>query len=511
MGIIRNRNWIIFAVCLSLISCKMKGDATVKNNHKVLRYGMKTTGWGSLFPPQHSSLFASIIMSHVYESLVGVDSTGGYGPSLAKAWDINKNHTLYTFMIDSEKKFSDGTPLTAKICKEAFLNALKIERKEKSKKALDLLYALKGFSKFDATGNIEGLIVKDDHTLQMQFEKSFRRAIELLSGIRYAIYLKREQKYIGTGPYIYSSITNNEIELILNPYYPSKPPIERVRITGDGLKEFNEGKADVVFSYPEDETEIDHTDHHIKTRKLSSLIHSHRTIIVNGMSESIFADKNLRKAIQYIIRDDVMKNNAKDVDSNFTPNAQFYTPLSPGYLDEKETEKIIVDGKKYIDELKIKSQNKPIRCFMRKDLHYNFCDVLEKIGIRTQKKFIDYSDMKKILFETHAADLVAGRVSYASGDPDGLYDIFGKNSILRSPLFSRPAIEDLLESGRTLIDPFLIDQHYKKISRVILEEVPVIHLGNEYIYLEYNANVVEPRERISAKRDYLNAMLFQWK
>lgn len=501
--------WCIGTICLGLLACNaMKGDKKMQNSDRVLKFGMKTTGWGPLFPPQHYSFFASIIMSHVYESLINVDDTGGYVPGLAKAWDVNENYTVYTLLIDTEKRFSNGTPLTAKICKDAFLHALKIEKKEKGKKALDLLYALKGYSKFDSTSDIEGVTVQSNNTLQLEFAKPFRRTIELLSGIRYAIYLNEDGKYLGTGPYIFKAISPDSVELHLNPFYSHKPSIERVLISGQGLKELNEGKVDVIFSYPEAET-ISGTNKKIK--KLSSLIYSHRTILVNGMSGSLLVDKNLRKAVQYIIRNDIVENYSKNKDSYFNPGAQFYPPLSPGHLTAQEEEAIISQGGKYIDVLRIKSQKKPVRCYLRQALNYDFCSVLEKIGIRTQKHSIEYADMKKILFETHEADLLAGRVSYASADPDGLYDLFGKNSMLRSPFFAKPDVENLLEEGRTLTDPKLIDKHYQKISRTILDEVPVIHLGNEYIYLEYNSDVIEPIESVVAKRDYINAMLFQWK
>lgn len=483
-----------------------------KNDNKVLTYGMGTNGWGPLNPAQQSSLYAALVISHVYDSLIGVDNTGNFMPNLAKTWDINDDCTIYTFIIDTERQFSDGTKITAQIYKDSLLYSLKLEAAAANKSALDVLYALKGFSKFSSTGDIEGLKAETDNVLKMYFERPFRRAIDQLSGTRYGAYIIKNGKYLGTGPYEFFKAEDGYVELILNPRYAFDVPIKRVNITSDGSKELYEGKIDVALINAASASP-DNKDVNIKYEQLSSLLAAHSVVILNGMPGRIFADGNLRKAAQYIIYNDFIK---KFSDGALTPHLtaeiQFYPILFPGHLEDNEVQQLFEKGKDFVESLKEHSKNKPFICFYRNDQKFNHCKSLSEEGVNVVMRTCDYSEMKNIIYKTYDADIISLGVSFASADPDGIYHFLGKNGAIWSPMSSRPKVEELIEEGRIITDKKIIDSHYKKVSRTILEEVPVIHLGQRNLGLEYNADIIEPAQNIMARRKALNnTTLFQWR
>lgn len=478
---------------------------------KCLIYGMGSGGWGPLYPAHQSSLYAAIIISHVFDSLVGVDNSGGFIPNLAKAWEINEDYTIYNFTIDTNRRFSDGTKLTAGLYKESLLHSLKLEAAATNKSALDVLYALKGFSDFKSSGNISGLEVNGDDRLIMSFKKPFRGAIAQLSGTRYGAYIKKSEEYLGTGPYVYSKIENNLVELSVNPYYPSPPAIKHIKITTDGVKELYNGTAHVVLApFYSDQTQ----SKKIKTAEeiLSSLLSTHWVIVVNGMENRIFSDKNLRKAAQYIVYNYIIEENSKLFKIPFfVSDIQFYPHLYPGRLDDSETKRLIDDGEKYIGLLKKASEKKPITCINRSSAAFDYCEAFNKYGINTVKQTSDFATTKKILYKTFEADLVSYGASYASADPDGLYHLLGKNGAIWTPLASREKVEKLAEEGRTLTDNSDINEHYKLLSMTIMEEIPVIHLGYQNLYLEYNSDLLKTTDKVTARRKALNVTLFQWR
>lgn len=486
-------------------------DRMRNNDERVLRFGLSSGGWGPLFPAQQSSLYAAIIISHVFDSLVGVDNTGGFIPNLAKTWDINKDFTIYTFVIDTERKFSDGTPLTAQIYRDSLLESLRLEAGATNQSALDVLYALKGYKDFSKTGNIAGLEVEGKNVLRMHFERPFRGAIGQLSGTRYGAYQKKNGVYLGTGPYVFDRTSDNSVDLSVNPHYPTSLAIKHIKITADGINALYSGKIDVAlapfYSKPHQDKNIN-----VGNEKLSSLLELHWVIVVNGMHSRIFADNNLRKAAQYLIYNYFITHysNASEIPF-FSSDIQFYPPLFPGRLSEGKAGAIIEEGKQFIEALRLASEEKPIVCLNRAIPSFDYCHIFEINKIKTKRLEGDFDHIKRTLYKTYDADLVSYSVSYAGADPDGIYHFLGHNGAIWTPLASRSRVESLIEEGRLLTDWNNIDDHYKKTSVAILEEVPVIHLGSQKLFLNYNPDILEPAEKVVAKCKALDVTLFKWR
>ncbi len=53
------------------------------------------------------------IKTQISEGLVSIDGRGNITPALAKSWNISDDNTKYTFTLDPEKKWQDGTPITS--------------------------------------------------------------------------------------------------------------------------------------------------------------------------------------------------------------------------------------------------------------------------------------------------------------------------------------------------------------------------------------------------------------
>jgi hypothetical protein len=69
-------------------------------------------------------------------------------------------------------------------------------------------------------------------------------------------------------------------------------------------------------------------------------------------------------------------------------------------------------------------------------------------------------------------------------------------------MLERENIPDLLESGRDIVDQSRLPDHYEKVNRAILEEVPYVHLGFEYSTIAYNKNKIKISDRFIHRNNY---------
>lgn len=80
------------------------------DDQQILR--MVTTGPFRMDPPTYNLLLWQLQMM-VFQALTRVDIDGEVGPGVADSWESNDDATVWTFALNPDAMFSDGTPLTA--------------------------------------------------------------------------------------------------------------------------------------------------------------------------------------------------------------------------------------------------------------------------------------------------------------------------------------------------------------------------------------------------------------
>ena len=73
----------------------------------------------TLDPAGQQDTTSSVLMKHVYSTLMDIDDDGNLVPDLAESYEM-KSDTEYTFTLRQDACFSDGTPVTAKDVKFTF-------------------------------------------------------------------------------------------------------------------------------------------------------------------------------------------------------------------------------------------------------------------------------------------------------------------------------------------------------------------------------------------------------
>jgi hypothetical protein len=184
----------------------------------------------------------------------------------------------------------------------------------------------------------------------------------------------------------------------------------------------------------------------------------------------------MRLAFQYLYWDAMF---AKDFELAIpslvaSPDPQTYLPFQAGRLDEEEAKKLLAEGKQHVNLLIKASKASPINIIAASE---EFRKAITKRGLvlapNQDTKNLDYF---KLVYGGKGYDVLLGTLSVAHGDPDGLYHALGKNGAILNPASLRGAVSDLLEEGRNIIGQEKLDEHYKKVSRALLKEVPWVHI-----------------------------------
>lgn len=194
--------------------------------------------------------YESFSMSQVYDTLVLKDENGGYIPGLADSYEIDDNAQQFTFNLNPNAKWSDGTPVTS----------------------ADVAWSMEQLKASNYVSYIyEPLLASvecpDDHTVVINLTKPSVSFMEYLANPYYcailcqAAYEKHGASYgttvdtiVGSGPYKVTEWKVGEsLTFEANPdYYRDAPPISKVKMvvlsdSNSAMMALQTGEIDVYF------------------------------------------------------------------------------------------------------------------------------------------------------------------------------------------------------------------------------------------------------------------------
>ncbi len=442
--------------------------------------------WRTLHPGLQHTAVGDMVLSNQFEALVGISDSGIVGPGAAKSWQISEDFRTITFNIDTSRKYSDGSQLEASDFKRSWEQSLQMESRSANSSALDVLYALEGFDEFEKTKQLSGVKAISKDLLELRFRSPFRLALTHLSGDRFAAFKESHGKYFGTGPYVIRALGENELEFTPNTFHTSSsnhPHSIRLRSIepNEIIASLTGGAADAVV-----QTRGESIPNEYGAAKNLSVFTgtevAHTTALVNGTPGRLLSDRRFRLALQTVLLQ--ICNERPDAIGNsefLRIDPQSFLPQQPGRLSETETADLVQLGSAFINELKERTKVRPLH------IHYihsapRTAWIIERlkshgIEISTSSGPLDNKSHLEFFYKTPHFDLLFASFSVVQGDPDGIYHKLGKHGAILTPVTYREEVGRLLEEGRQIIGQEKLDEHYKKVSRAILTEVPYIHLG----------------------------------
>ena len=150
-------------------------------------------------------------------------------PGAATSWDINEDSTVFTFNLDPEAKFADGTPVTAGDFVYAFNRIANPNTENTMTGDVDpstissQLGAVKGFDAVQSgdADTLEGVVAEDDHTLVITLEDSFG---DFIQNMMHAAMVPVPQALVENGvPFEGGTVPFGEMPIGNGPFMMAKP------------------------------------------------------------------------------------------------------------------------------------------------------------------------------------------------------------------------------------------------------------------------------------------------
>lgn len=474
----KNNILVFFTFISGIIFFAMNGFAAEKPS--LLRVAMRMPWTLPLHPATQHTVAEDAVMAYEFEPLLIRGYNGLIQGLAAKSYEFNKDFTVYTFTIDTSRKFSDGTPLTAKHFKDSWENGLLKDPNSSNPNQEDALSQVVGFDEFKVSKTLSGIKVIGNDILEVHFKKPFRLALVYLSGGRFAAYIEKDGKPIGTNRYRLEDASNSLVKFTKNPFYPKKEggfdsiEISYIKDYDDALKALKEDRIEVLAF---NSRIIEPTSNLATTNT-----HESRSLRfdINGMPGRFFSSKAMRLGFQSLVWKILREK--KDIplvtnNLNFSLDPQPYAKLQAGRIEAAEAEKIISQGEKYIPELLAESAKVNLKIFVKGSFAF-MIDELKKRGLRFEiENFTTPAEILDDYYKSFKSDATVTGASFYNSDPDGLYHVLGRHGAITTPMIQRESVADLMEQGRNIFGQDEIARHYEKVTRTILEEVPYVHIG----------------------------------
>jgi len=496
---------IFLIIGFTVLFFSMKALET-RHRYNRLRIGYPAY-WGSLIPPLQHTLYGAALIENQFEPLVRRGRNGLIELLAAKSWSISEDFRTFTFVIDTKRRFSDGSYLKADDFKRAWTNGLVLETKAANHSLRDVLYKLDGFSDFEKTKQLTGVRVIAEDVLEVRFQSPFRIGLEQLSGKRLAVYKVSNGKYIGTGPFVMNE-QNKIIYLTPNEYSQEKGNFREIQVLAIDSDE-------VQSAFKRDQIDIfafaDTPGITICNNEVTNVVcatgeeSSHRILDVNGLPGRLFSNKHHRLALQSLIAKDVLnKKTSYELPPHiFKSDLQVYLPFQHGRISDETLNLIVAEGDQHINEMVTATKTTPIYYITAVPTKWPMT-LLQANGVKftSNSGQVDLKSRFTMLYKTFEPDLIMGGFAVVNTDPDGLYHVLGKNGAIFSPMTYRKTIGNLLEEGRAITDITKLHSHYKEVSEAILREVPFVHLGYTYGAFAYREDRVSISDTIRTRNDY---------
>lgn len=479
-----------------------------RESMKVLKVGFPEHWGENLTPSLQHTIYADAIMANEFEALVSIGPAGSIRPLSAKSWVASNDKRIFTFKIDTSKRFSNGKNLSAQTFKDSWEYGLSLPPKSANSSLQDILYKVVGFEDFASTKKLRGLRVIDNETFEVEFKNPFRAALTNLAGSRMAAFVIDNGKVLGTGPYIIQENTAEKVVLVANPMREDthfktatvvvvKPDVVQAALDSDKID---------AYGMAEQAEFKDCLDESSSIGCFAGNESRHLVLALNSRPDRFFRKREHRLALQALIYKVFMtKDLPESMRLKTVLDPQIFLPMQAGHVENDEAMTIIEKGAPYIEEFVKDTQRNPVKFTAgTTDILLNWIrDGLSAQGVKfsDQSGIITMKDLAETYYKKWDTDILLMTMSVASGDPDGIYHVLGQHGAISSPMLFKKETSELLEEGRKILDLDKINEHYQKVTKAALSEVPFVHLGYLKTLMVYRKDRVQLDKTFKQRED----------
>lgn len=424
----------------------------------------------SLDPNREMDMITDSVLFNVFEPLVGIDDKLRIRTMLAESWE-NPRPEQWRFHLRRNVRFHDGTPLTASLVRDVFLEV----RRSPEFEASNFLTP------------VEDIVVIDEHTLDF----ITHRPRLLLTNLTTVYVTKRSAgegfpPLVGTGPYqIREWSPSTRVELARYAGYWGAPPefgevaFESVPDAGQREARLVAGKADIIFRAP----------HTLAARVAPGVRFVHRkgvTVFYLGVNlrqrqGPPLDDLRVRRALHLgLDREALVRQFLHGLGSVATqpipPDVFGYNPELP------EPRRDLVQARRLLEEagqtrgFKVRLDLDPPQLEAGRIIERS----LAEIGVRVELNVVTHEEVYS-LAQAGKSDLSLMGWVFSSGEAGEFYEFclhtpgtgYGFNNYGG---YSSPPLDAIAESNGLILQPRGRRDGLWKAAALAMEELPVIPL-----------------------------------
>lgn len=497
-----------------------KIPAASKNRTDTIIIGMNNTS-GVFSPFFYSTAYDSYVIGTVFESLAKVSQDASIVPDLA-TWETSEDGLTWTFHMDPNAKFSDGTPVTAYDAEFSFYVFLDPAYDGRSNYTIAKIKGTDAYKNGDAT-TVEGIKVIDDHTLEITVDEVNALTLNYLAttvmpkhyygegfskGNLAGVHAK-DSDPLGSGPWVFDKyVPGQEVRMVANANYWRSNEVAKMKNlifkattseTDIAMLEAGETDFEEGISVSKDTIEMLQGMGFLDLNLL--LNNGYGYIAINHDVEK-FKDKRVRQALTFgLDRESAVfaysqgYANVIDVpqsqlswaypDASKVTHYNFNLEKAAQLLDEAgwllgSDGYRYKDGEKFVIDFAATTPN-PVN------------DALIPIAVENYKDLGIEFVAEQLEFGAVVEKIEAGNYEMAflavglgvDPDPFGLFHTDGGSNNYR---YSNPEVDKLIEAGQKELSQDGRKAIYNELYQILNDEIPVI-----LMYQRYNLNTINTR------------------
>ena len=465
----------VSAIAMLLVGCtnaseNENGDTSTEQSTKIV-VGIPQD-IDSLDPHLSNATGTQEVMYNVFTGLVSPTSSGELAPEIAESYTTNEDMTTYTFKLNQNIKFHDGSDLTATDVKYS-LDRLCGKTSDQDKPLSS------SFSNV-----IDSVVAEDDYTVVVNLKQT---DAAFLSKMTIAIIPENSgatqaQNPIGAGPYKFKSYTPG-VSLVLEKngnYYISN----QLYIDVAEFKIFSDMNT-AVLSLSNGEINLMNITEdiipQIPTDRFTIVNYPMNTVQLLGLNNDFepFKNKKVREAINYAIDKDeiisMISPNAAKLGSNFSPVMSIYYQDGLDSMYETDIDK----AKSLLKEAGYENLKFTCKVASEYKLNVEATEIIQqqllKAGIDMQIDIIDWSTWLDDVYtnRNHEATVVGftGKL-----DPDGILKRYVSDYSKNFINYKNSEYDNLISLAAKEVDKDKRINYYKDAQKILAEDASSVYI-----------------------------------
>jgi ABC-type transport system substrate-binding protein len=451
----------------------------------------------SLDPLVGDSVYESLPVNQIFDTLVEFDPSLNLVPGLAKNWTVSRDGLRYTFELREDVRFHDGHKLTAHDATFTILRNLRPLADVRSL-AYSSLLVIEGARAYAAgeREDLPGLRLTDEMTLEIRLEQPYRSFLELLAMDALAVVPEHvvleigDEAFgrapVGTGPFRLAGWDDRRLSLEAYPgYFRGGPHLDGVEI---GFLQPDEADFGEARFFRGDLDVIEPSTRNLERLEQDPSVRLHRyqelslSFLGLNSSQPPLDQRWLRQAIVHAIDRRGMVEEAPSVRREaagiLPPGLHGYSPEFKGLDYRPEEARRLLAEAGHPDGRglpPILLSNPSLGPAAQRVLERVGAD-LEAVGLRLEIVPVTWSELGEQLEQGTAPAFLLAWVADRT-DPDAfLRALFESGGSANYFVYRSEAVDELLDRGAREMNPQTQARIYRELERHILADAPIMPL-----------------------------------